>query len=50
MKKNKEEKINFDLSNLELRELIMAYEKIDEFLKFLDENKIEEEKENDEDE
>lgn len=50
MKKAKEEKINFDLSNLELFELIQVYENINEFLNFLNENKIEEEKEKEEDE
>lgn len=49
--KIKEEKIDFDLSNLELKELIEVYERVDEFLKFLDESKIDmEEKGNDEDE
>lgn len=45
MKKVKEEKIDFDLSNLELSELILAYENITEFLSFLNDNKIIEEKE-----
>ncbi|MGM9877722.1 MAG: hypothetical protein ACI33S_03640 [Bacilli bacterium] len=50
MKKVKEEKVDFDLSNLELRELIQVYENINEFLKFLDENKIEIEEKEKEDE
>jgi hypothetical protein len=40
-------KIDFDLSTLSLEELIEVYEKIDEFLLFLDESKLEiEEKSN----
>ena len=50
MKKVKEEKVDFDLSNLELRELIQVYENISEFLNFLDENKIEIEEKEKEDE
>lgn len=47
----KEEKINFDLSVLDLHELIDVYNNIDEFLSFLKENKIEvSDKEEDEDE
>ena len=47
----KEEKINFDLSVLDLHELIDVYNNIDEFLSFLKENKIEvNDKEEDEDE
>ena len=34
-------KIDFDLSTLTLEELIEVYEKIDEFIEFLDESKIE---------
>lgn len=49
--KKKEEKINFDLSNLDLSELIQVYEKVNEFMSFLEENKIEmEEKEKEDDE
>ncbi|MDD6272013.1 MAG: hypothetical protein PUA90_00640 [bacterium] len=50
MRKVKEEKVDFDLSNLELRELIQVYENISEFLNFLDENKIEIEEKEKEDE
>ena len=47
----KEEKINFDLSVLDLHELIDVYKNIDELLSFLRENKIEvNDKEEDEDE
>lgn len=47
----KEEKVNFDLSMLDLHELIDAYNNIDEFLSFLKDSKIElEDKEDDEDE
>lgn len=47
----KEEKVNFDLSVLDLHELIDVYNNIDEFLSFLKENKIElNDKEEDEDE
>ena len=47
----KEEKVNFDLSVLDLHELIDAYNNIDEFLGFLNDSKVEvEEKEEDEDE
>lgn len=41
----KEEKVNFDLSELSLRELIEVYNKITEFIQYLNENKIEEENE-----
>jgi hypothetical protein len=38
---NKEEnKVNFDLSTLSLSELIKVFEDINEFLQFLDEKKI----------
>mgnify|MGYP006897808944 CR=1 FL=1 len=47
----KEEKVNFDLSMLDLHELIDAYNNIDEFLTFLNDSKIElDDKEEDEDE
>ena len=47
----KEEKVNIDLSVLDLHELIDVYNNIDEFLSFLKENKIEvSDKEEDEDE
>ena len=36
----KEKTVNFDLSQLSLRELIETYESIIEFLKYLEENKI----------
>lgn len=36
------EKTNFDISSLTLEELIMVYEDADLFLKYLEENKIEE--------
>lgn len=38
--KKKEEKINFDLSNLDLKELVLVYNEINDFLNFLNENKI----------
>ena len=51
MAKKKEEKVNFDLSVLNLNELIETFNNINEFITFLKENKIEiEEKEEDEDE
>lgn len=37
-----EEKTNFDISSLSLRELIKVYEDINSFLDFLDESKINE--------
>ena len=37
----KEDKTNFDISNLSLKELIEVYEAIDAFLNFLDESKVE---------
>lgn len=47
----KEEKVDFDLSVLNLNELIEAYNNIEEFLTFLNDSKIEvDEKEEDEDE
>lgn len=50
MKKN-ENKIDFDLSTLELEELIKVYENINDFLQFLNESKIvQEEKVDDENE
>lgn len=39
--KKKEDKVGFDLSNLSLQELIDVYSNIEEFLQYLDENKIE---------
>lgn len=45
----KEEKVNFDLSVLNLNELIEAYNNIEEFLSFLNDSKIEE-REDEEDE
>lgn len=35
-------KIDFDISNLNLQELIKTYESINSFLSFLEESKIEE--------
>lgn len=44
-------KVDFDLSTLSLEELIKVYESVDEFIEYLNENKIEiEEKNEDEDE
>ena len=40
-----EEKTNFDISSLTLEELIKVHEDVDLFLKFLEDNKIEEEEE-----
>ena len=37
----KEDKTNFDISNLSLKELIEVYEAINTFLNFLDESKVE---------
>ena len=37
-----EDKTNFDISSLSLKELITVYEHIGSFLDFLDESKIEE--------
>ncbi|MDO4996562.1 MAG: hypothetical protein Q4E69_05225 [Bacilli bacterium] len=39
--KKKEEKVGFDLSNLSLQELIEVYNNIEEFMQYLEENKIE---------
>lgn len=39
--KKEENKVNFDLSVLSLEELIEVYENIEEFLKYLNENRIE---------
>lgn len=39
--KKKEEKVGFDLSALSLQELVEAYNNIEEFLQYLDDNKIE---------
>jgi len=36
-----EEKVQFDLSTLSLKELLEVYKNITDFLKFLNENKIE---------
>ena len=47
----KEERVDFDLSVLNLNELIEAYNNIEEFLTFLNDSKIEvDDKEEDEDE
>ena len=47
----KEEKVDFDLSVLDLHELIDVYNSIDEFIAFLKDSRIEmDEKEDDEDE
>ena len=37
-----DDKTNFDISNLSLKELITVYEHINAFLDFLDESKIDE--------
>lgn len=37
-----DEKTNFDISSLSLKELIKVYEDINSFLDFLDESKIDE--------
>ena len=39
--KKEENKVNFDLSVLSLEELLEVYENIEEFLKYLNENRIE---------
>lgn len=44
----KKGKIDFDLSSLSLQELLKVYETIDSFLAFLDESKVEEGEESDE--
>ena len=36
-----ENKVDFDLSTLSLEELIKVYESVDEFIEFLNDNKIE---------
>ncbi len=41
MAETKEDKTNFDISNLSLKELIEVYEAIEAFLNFLDESKVE---------
>ena len=47
MKKSvEEEKVDFDLSKLTLEELIEVYEKVEEFIEFLENSKIEEVKDN----
>ena len=38
--KNEENKVNFDLSNLSLKDLIKVYENINGFMQFLEESKI----------
>ncbi len=38
--KNAEKKIDFDLSKLTLKQLIEVYENIDEFLGYLNDNRI----------
>jgi len=49
--KKEENKVNFDLSNLNLSELIKVYEDINDFLIFLSDKKImSEEEENDQNE
>lgn len=42
------EKVDFDLSILSLKDLINVYHDISNFIQFLDENKIELEEDNDE--
>ena len=41
-------RINFDISKLSLEDLIKVYENIESFLKYLDDNRIEQEVDNDE--
>lgn len=49
-KKKEEEKVGFDLSTLSLQELINVYKNINDFIQYLDDNKIiVEEKENEDD-
>ena len=43
-----EEKTNFDISSLSLKELIKVYKNISSFLDFLDESKIDESEANNE--
>ncbi len=43
-----EEKTNFDISSLSLKDLIKVYEDINSFLEFLDESKINESEANNE--
>jgi hypothetical protein len=38
--KKEENKVNFDISTLRLREIVKVYEDIIDFLEFLDEKKI----------
>lgn len=40
MKKNNENKVDFDLSVLNFKELIKVYDDIDNFIKFLKDKKI----------
>ncbi|MCI5835944.1 MAG: hypothetical protein MR227_04560 [Firmicutes bacterium] len=40
--------VNFDISKLSLEDLIKVYENIESFLKYLDDNRIEQEVDNDE--
>ncbi len=40
-----ENKVNFDMSVLSLKELIEVYEEIDKFIKFISDKKIEYDKE-----
>lgn len=40
--------VNFDISKLSLEDLIKVYENINSFLKYLDDNRIEQEVDNDE--
>ena len=42
------EKVDFDLSELSLKDLIEVYHDMSNFIQFLEENKIELEEENDE--
>ncbi len=49
--KNNEKTVDFDLSLLSLQELITVYQKVSEFLEYLEDKKIkEEEKDKDNDE
>ena len=45
--RKKEKKVGFDLSNLSLQELIEVYNNIEEFIQYLEENKIEVDEEKD---
>ena len=48
--KKEENKVDFDLSNLKLEELLKVYENITDFLQYLDETKIVQIEDNNDDE